>query len=152
MATLNRCSRTFTWWRFPLGDIAGIGATIQDKLESLRIMGGRLKFLHTQDALLLLRYSLAIPKLSYTLRTAPCFLSPELQTYDGLLRSITSNITNISFQDSDPAWTQASLPVKHGGLGIQSAVQLASSAFLASAAGSSWSPRSSHDTCNRPLS
>ena len=121
----------------PLGDIEGIGATIRDKMESLRTMGGRLKFLHTQDALLLLCHSLAIPKLSYMLRTALCFPSPELQAYNELLRSITSNITNISFQDSDPAWTQASLPVKHGGLGIQTAVQLAPSAFLASAAGSS---------------
>ena len=34
-------------------------------------------------------------------------------------------------------WIQASLPVKHGGLGIRSAAQLAPSAFLASAAGSS---------------
>ena len=54
-----------------------------------------------------------------------------------MLRSITSNITNISFQDLDPAWIQTSLPVKHGVLGIQSAVQLDPSAFLASAAGSS---------------
>ena len=68
------------------------------------------------------------------LRTAPCFLSSELQAYDDLLRSVTSSITNISFQDSDPAWTQASLPVKHGG---RCAVQFAPSAFLASAAGSS---------------
>ena len=75
--------------------------------------------------------------LTYMLQTAPCFLSPELQAYDELLRSVTSSITNISFQDSDPAWTQALLPVKHGGLRIRSAIQLAPSAFLASAAGSS---------------
>ena len=36
-----------------------------------------------------------------------------------------------------PAWSQASLPVKFGGLGIRSAVQLSSSSFLASTAASS---------------
>ena len=48
-----------------------------------------------------------------------------------------SNITNILFGDDDPVWLQASLPVRFGGLGFWSAVQLASSAFLASAAASS---------------
>ena len=67
--------------------------------------------------------------------TAPYFLSPEFQAYDDLLRTITSTITNISFQGSDPAWTQVSLPVKHGGPGIRTAVQLAPLTFLVSAAG-----------------
>ena len=121
----------------PLGDVECISHTIQEKTASLRIMGDRLSFLHAQDALLLLHHSFAIPKLLYTLRTAPCFLSHELRTYDDLLRSITSRIANVPFSESDAAWTQASLPVKQGGLGIRSAVQLAPSAFLASAAGSS---------------
>ena len=91
-------------------------------MEALRTMGGRLKYLHTQDALLLLFPSLAISKLSSMLQTASCFLYSEFQAYDELLRPVTSSITDISFQDSDPAWIKASLPVKHGGLGIRSAV------------------------------
>ena len=47
-----------------------------------------------------------------------------------------SAITNTYFGENDLAWTQASLPVKFGGLGIRCAVQLAPSAFLASAAAS----------------
>ena len=90
-----------------------------------------------KDAILLLRHSFAIPMLLYTLKTSPCFLSPNLKLYDDRLRSIVSTITNIHFAPNNPAWTQASLPVKFGGLGIWSAVQLVSSAFLASAAGSS---------------
>ena len=121
----------------PLGDVECISHTIQEKTASLRIMGDRLSFLHAQDALLLLRHSFAIPKLLYTLRTASCFLSHELRTYDDLLRSITSRIANAPLSESDAAWTQASLPVKQGGLGIRSVVQFAPSAFLASAAGSS---------------
>ena len=38
------------------------------------------------------------------------------------------NIFNIRFVDNESAWTQATLPVKFGGLGIRSAVQLAPSA------------------------
>ncbi len=64
------------------------------------------------------------------------FLSPSLKSYDEKLRSTVSTITNIHFIANDPAWIQASLPLRYGGLGFQSAVQLALSAFLASAAGS----------------
>ena len=121
----------------PLGDLESVSEAIRDKTKSLQIMGDRLQYLHAHDAILLLRRSFAIPKLLYTLRTSPCFLSPKLKVYDDLLKAITSKITNIQFQENDPAWTQATLPVKFGGLGIRSAVQLAPSAFLASAAGSS---------------
>ena len=121
----------------PLGSIDSVNESICGKVESLRILGDRLEHLHIQDSLLLLRHSLAIPRLSYTLRTCPCFLSPEIKAYDDLLKSITSRITNTSLHISDTTWIQASLPVKNGGLGIRSAAQLAPSAFLASAAGSS---------------
>ena len=103
----------------------------------LKRMGERLRCLIAQDALLLLKHSFALPKLLYNLRTVPCFLSPVLQEYDELLRSTLSGITNIHFSEDDPAWTQATLPVRMGGLGIQSAVQLAPSAFLASATAAS---------------
>ena len=48
-----------------------------------------------------------------------------------------STITNVDLEADGPAWSQASLPVKFGGLGIRSAVQLSSSAYLASTAASS---------------
>ena len=98
-------------------------------------MGERLQHLSSHDALLLLRHSLAIPKLLYILRSSPSFLSPCLKSYDDELRALVSRITNVPLED--PAWSQASLPVRCGGLGIRSAVQLAPSAFLSSAAGSS---------------
>ena len=119
----------------PIGDVASITSVINDKIRLLTTMGERLQHLSTQDALLLLRNSFAIPKLLYTIRSSPSFLSPSLQRYDEILRSIVSDITNINLDET--AWTQASLPVKSGGLGIRSAVQLAPSAFLASAAASS---------------
>ena len=119
----------------PIGDVTSITSVINDKIHHLTTMGSRLQHLSTQDALLLLRNSFAIPKLLYTIRSSPSFLSPSLQRYDEILRSIVSDITNINLDET--AWTQASLPVKSGGLGIRSSVQLAPSAFLASAAASS---------------
>ena len=119
----------------PIGDVASITSVINDKIRHLTTMGERLQHLSTQDALLLLRNSFAIPKLLYTIRSSPSFLSPSLQRYDETLRAMVSDITNINLDET--AWIQASLPVKSGGLGIRSSVQLAPSAFLASAAANS---------------
>ena len=47
-----------------------------------------------------------------------------------------SDISNLDLIANDRSWTQASLPVKSGGLGIRRGAQLATSAYLASAAGS----------------
>ena len=97
----------------------------------------RLHYLTCHDAYLLLRHSLAIPKLLYLLRTSPCFLSSSLKIYDDELRATVCSSFDIQLAESDPSWTQSTLPVRRGGLGIRSAVQLAPSAFLASAAASS---------------
>ena len=120
----------------PLGSVDSISGTIKEKADILRRMGERLNLLPSQDALLLLRHSFAIPKVLYILRTAPCFLSSELMSYDDLLRSILSDVINVTLDDN-LAFLQASLPVRDGGLGIRRTVQLAPSAFLASAAGCS---------------
>ena len=81
----------------------------------------------------LLRNVVTTPRLLYTLRTATCTGSKELIAYDELLKSTLSKTLNIHLSDSD--WVQASLPVRWGGLGVRSAVMLAPSAYLASAAG-----------------
>ena len=120
----------------PIGHQSSIDAAISDKVISLKTMGSRLCLLCKHDALILLRHSIAIPKILYTLRTAPCFSSSVLKSFDQELRCILSDVLNISL-DSDSAWSQATLPVGYGGIGVRSAVQLAPSAFLASAAGSS---------------
>ena len=120
-----------------IGDIESVSSSITEKIRLLGVMGERLQHLDTHIAILLLRHSFAIPKLLYTLRTSPCFLSPNLALYDNRLRSIVGAITNINFEPNTSAWTQASLPVKYGGLGFRSAVQLAPSALMASAAASS---------------
>ena len=117
----------------PIGDTPCITSIHEVKIGLLQTLGDRLQYLAKHDAPLLLRHSFALPQLLYILRTSPCFLSEKLNTYDDVLKSIKGNIFNICFVDNESAQTQATLPVKFGGLGVRSAVQLAPSTFLASA-------------------
>ena len=55
-----------------------------------------------------------------------------MREFDNTLRSGLTSILNVDLSENQ--WTQASLPVGDGGLGIRSAQMLAPSAFLASAA------------------
>ena len=97
-----------------IGDVHSISDVFTMKIGMLKRMGDRLEQLSAQDAILLVRHSFALPKFLYNLRTSPCFLSPVLQEYDKLLQAIMGRITNIHFTDDDPAWAQATLPVKTG--------------------------------------
>ena len=121
----------------PIGGTESLDAAIDAKTAMLRCLRDRFRYITCHDASLLLRHSLAIPKLLYLLRTSPCFLSPSLKNYDDELRATICSSFNIQLAESDSSWIQSTLPVNCGGLGIRSAVQLAPSAFLASAAASS---------------
>ena len=59
-------------------------------------------------------------------------MHPALKTFDNILRSAVSDITNAEI--SDVQWLQASLPIKHGGLEVREAHSLARPAYLTSAA------------------
>jgi hypothetical protein len=92
---------------------------------------GRLKHLPAHSALFLLRNCLAIPKLNYLLRCSPSWRIPDiLNTFDETVRIGLENILNVSLDEN--AWTQATLPVSRGGIGIRSARSLSVPAFLAS--------------------
>ena len=118
----------------PIGDLETVDSAIREGISDLQRIGERLQYFSSHDAILLLRHSFSLPKLVYLLRTAPAFLSPALQKYDIMLCSLLSSITIVQLEIDSPAWIQASLPVKYGGLGFRSAVQLAPSCFLSSAA------------------
>ena len=51
--------------------------------------------------------------------------------YDNTLWSIVAEETNTALMSDDRAWMQATLPLKLGGLGVCSAVEVASFAYLA---------------------
>ena len=91
------------------------------------------RFMPSHDSLFLLRFVIAMPRLLYALRTAPCSGNPELCLYNNLIRETISITLNIDLNEN--RWNQASLPVRWRGRGIRSAVILAPSAYLALAAG-----------------
>ena len=102
------------------------------RCEDLKRAADRLSLLSAQDALLLLRVSFSAPRVQHLLRCAPSVDNPALEQFDGHLRSALRRITNTSL--SDIQWLQASLPIKHGSLGIRQVHSLALPAFLDSAA------------------
>ena len=119
----------------PIGGQESIDVVLKSKEKPLKLLGERLKLLHSHDALCLLRNALALPKILYVLCTAPCFLSTILSNLDNLQRSLLEAVCNVSL--SDRSRSQASLPIRVDGLVIRNFTMLATSAFLASAAGSS---------------
>ena len=116
----------------PLGSGRALDNTLTVRSSDLRSAIGRLKSLPSNDALILLRSSFSAPKVMHTLRCAPCSGHPLLNEFDNLLREGISAITNSRL--SDLQWLQAILPIREGGLGIRRAPSLALSAFLVSAA------------------
>ena len=92
----------------------------------------KMALISSHDALVILKYSLGSTRMLYVLRASPCTSNPALIQFDDLQRTAIGKIANCTLNDIN--WIQASLPVKHGGLGIRSVDVLAPSAFLASAA------------------
>jgi len=105
---------------------------ITDKIEQLSRAIDRLSLHHAHDALVILKNNLAMPKLLYTIRTSDCSENPLLMRFDDTLRTGLSRILNVDL--SNRQWLQASLLVENDGLEVRSAMMLAPSAFLASAA------------------
>ncbi len=120
-----------------LSDQTNISERLLLKVEDLKRFGECIKHIETKDALVLLRSSFSFSKLHSLLRTFPCFRSYALNRYDIGLRKIFSAVTDIPLEPSSAAWSQATLPIRLGGLGVQSAVHTAASAFLASSHASS---------------
>ena len=86
--------------------------------------------------LVLLRYSSPCQNSITCYELLPAFLSNKLSEYDDTLQEMMCLGTNTLLTSDDPSWLQATLPVKFGSLGICSAVQVATSAYLSSVAAS----------------
>ena len=67
----------------------------ESKLGALSRLLEQLDQVDAHDALFLLRNCFAIPKLTYVLRTTPCFQSPLLKSYDSKIRSALEKVVNI---------------------------------------------------------
>jgi len=75
---------------------------------------------------------MALPRLLYVLRSSNLYQHNLLDEYDAVLKSALERILNVSF--SDCQWQQARLPLKHGGLGVRGAKDVALPAFISSCA------------------
>jgi len=117
----------------PLFPGAMLDKTWSDRCADLSRAVERLSLVGSQDALILLRASFSAPRVQHLLRCSPSADHAALATFDDLLRSALSHITNSDL--SEAQWLQASLPIKDGGLGVRRVASLALPAFLASAAG-----------------
>ena len=119
----------------PIGNPSTLSSAINQKISALKLMGERLSLFSLHDSVVLLRSS-SIPRLMFMLRTSPLFTVDSLKEYDVTLCSLLSSLLNVAVVPLSPSWSQASLPVRLGGLGFQSAVQLAPSCYLSLAAAS----------------
>ena len=118
----------------PIGGRQSVEDVLSAKLLELRRLSTRVSLLNAHDALFLLKNCFSIPKLMYTLRSAPCYTHQLLEEYDDVIRSTLQHIMNVSL--SDDVWDQATLPVANGGLGIRRATDVALPAYLSSVASS----------------
>lgn len=72
-----------------------------------------------------------VPKLSYFLRTTPTWrIGNEIAKIDNIIIEALVSILNIQLNENQ--WTQASLPVRFGGLGTRKVTDISLPAFLAS--------------------
>ena len=95
-----------------------------------------MEIVDAHTALFLLKNCLSVPKLTYFLRSAPCFLWPDiLKRYDLIINEALEDLTNVALTGDCAA--QARLPVKLGGLGIPCVSDPAPSAYLSSVSASS---------------
>ena len=83
----------------------------RSKIDDLSRAIDRLKLLHAHDALVILKNSLAIPKLLYLLRTSECGNNQLLRRFDDTLRSGLSTILNVDL--SEDQWLQALYSLTH---------------------------------------
>ena len=113
--------------------LPAIRSTLESKEEMLKLLSTRLQDLDAHPALFLLTKCFALPRLLFSLRSAPCFLAQEhLLRLDQLIRQSASKICNVFFDDT--GWKQASLPNRHGGIGLRAPSDVSLSAYLSSRA------------------
>ena len=77
-------------------------AAIKHKIDDLSraIERPTLVLLQAHDALVILKKSLAIPKLLYLLRTSDCGNNPLLNEFDNTLRSDLTSILNVDLRET----------------------------------------------------
>ena len=103
---------------------------LEKKYDEFKLFSERLRLITSHDALVLLKSSCSSPRLMHILRSSPCDGHITLACISDLLRDCLIHIAHVIVNDLQ--WSQASFPVKVGGLGLHSPMKLALSTFLTS--------------------
>ncbi|KAJ0173779.1 hypothetical protein K1T71_010928 [Dendrolimus kikuchii] len=104
---------------------------VDDKIQNFHSKIVNLKEISAHSAYFLIRYCLFTPNFTYVLRCSPLWRHPTiLYNLDNIIRQTLTSIINIPLEDR--SWTQASLPIRLGGLGIRKISDTALPAFLSS--------------------
>ncbi|XP_037026722.1 uncharacterized protein LOC119067714 [Bradysia coprophila] len=115
---------------------SGLERMFSSKIEAIKLMCDRLKLMDVHPALCVFRKSLGSCRFNYLLRSSKAFLLVDrLKEVDEIFRSTLEAITNVKMGDFQ--WSQASLPLSFGGLGIRKVEDLASPSYLSSVYSSS---------------
>jgi len=90
-----------------------------------------LELIEPHQAFFILKNCLSLPKLTYLLRSAPCFkCKEELEAFVTAIKINTEKISSVTL--GKDSWSQASLPIRHGDLGLLYAADLSLPCFLSS--------------------
>ena len=100
------------------------------KKTEINQLAEKLKILPAHHAYKILQVSLGSPNLISILRSSPCHDINTLKKIDASLKENLEETLNITL--TDEKWSQASLPIKFGGLGIRKPSDLAIPCYIAS--------------------
>ena len=116
----------------PIGSTSFESVVLDDRIEKSEQLMQRLSILDDPySEYVLLRNCLALPKMSYAIRTVnPVHHEASMERFDSSVRESLERI--LGGPISDAKWKQASLPVSQGGLGLRSALSHSAAAFISS--------------------
>ncbi|XP_061713148.1 uncharacterized protein LOC133521996 [Cydia pomonella] len=104
---------------------------ISDTTSKFQNYESRLLEISPHFALCIIKFCLFVPKLMYVIR---CCSFSKFQNLliplDNIIKNSLESILNL--QLSEESWTQASLPIRHGGIGIRKISSVSTPAFLSS--------------------
>ena len=106
----------------PVGGASSVDDVLNEKLSVFSHLADNLLQLDSHDALFLLRHCFSTPKLLYCLRSSPCFSSHVLLQYDYVIKQTLQQLLNVHLTAT--AYSQATLPVAFGVLGVRLASDL----------------------------
>ena len=107
---------------------------IENKIQNFNDISERLFKINIHSAITILRYCCFGPKLTYILRASHLWKHINLlDQIDKIIRHTLSSILNVSLDDK--AWSQATLPIRMGGLGVRKISSISLPAFISSVHG-----------------